>query len=303
MNYDAIIIGGGGGGYPGAFRLSDSGLSVALIDDKGELGGNCLYSGCIPSKTVREIAQTVMRVRRILGAEVKADFAKIQDHKDWVQETRFSQHREELKEHPNVTFIKGKARLLSPHEVEVNGETLRADYVVIATGSEAIRPKFPGSEHAITSDELYGYKTNLRRIEGKVVIIGGGYIALETASVLQALGYDVELLVRGDSVMRNLSQEIADVLLPLLNLKINFNSPVLEIKKVKEGEYQVVYSRKDGSKGVLDAGLVVLATGRRPVVPEGTDAVGLKRTVKGGIEVDEAMRTNLPQRLRGERRD
>ncbi|MFP3259879.1 MAG: dihydrolipoyl dehydrogenase [Sulfolobus sp.] len=294
MKFDVIIIGAGGGGYPGAFRLARSGYKVALIDPKGELGGNCLFSGCIPSKTVREIAQMVWRVKRILKTDIKTDFSLIQDYKDKVQETRFLQHREELKENPNVTFFKAKAKIKDNQRVILDGNEIEGKYMVIATGSEPIRPNFPGSQYCITSDDLFGYKTPLRKLPEKIIIVGGGYIALETASILLTLGYDVTVLVRGDKVLKGFEPEIVSTLLPLLNLKIMYNSPLLEVKKVKEDEYEVIYASKDGSKKSLNAGLVMLATGRKPVLPEGVENIGLSIDVKGHIVVDEAMRTNIP---------
>jgi len=151
METDVIIIGAGGGGYPGAFRLARSGYRVVIIDPKGELGGNCLFSGCIPSKTIREIAQIVWRNNRILKANLKPDFSLIQDHKDRVQEIRYMQHREELKEfRDNIELIRGKAKLIDNKTVEAETENgmieVKGRYLVISPGSELVKPKFPGSD-------------------------------------------------------------------------------------------------------------------------------------------------------------
>ena len=299
MEADVIVIGAGGGGYPGAFRLAKSGYKVVMVDPKGELGGNCLFSGCIPSKTVREIAQMVWRANRILKLNITPDFSAIQDHKDHVQETRFKQHREELKEYgENIEFIKGVAKMIDNRTVEIETEEgkkieVKGRYVIVATGSEPVKPKIPGSEFAITSDDLYGYKTSLRKLPNDITIVGGGYIALETASILKSLGYNVTVLVRSDRVLKGFESEIVKTLLPLLDLNIMYNCPVLEVKKKGENEYEVFYSDGKGQKRSLTTGLVMFATGRKPVLPEGAGGI-LALDSKGHIIVDDAMRTNLP---------
>lgn len=166
--------------------------------------------------------------------------------------------------------------------------------MIIATGSEPFKPSFPGSEYCITSDDLYNYKTPLRKLPQDMVIIGGGYIAIEVASVFNILGVKTHLLVRGDRVLRGFEDEIVNILLPILKLDITYNAPVLEVKKIKEDEFEVIYSGKDGAKKSMRTNLVLLATGRKPVLPEGVYNIGLAIDKKGYIVVDEAMRTNLP---------
>ena len=296
MQADVVVLGAGGGGYPGAYRLARSGYTVVMADPKGELGGNCLYSGCVPSKTVRELAQTYWRAKKLLNLEGKVDFSLLQDHKDRVQEIRFRQHREELKEFPSLNFVKGVGEIMDRETIIIHSdeEDLEVKYrhLIIATGSEPVKPNVPGAEYGITSDELFGYRTNLRKLPGRIAIVGGGYIAVETASVLSALGYEVTILVRGERALRNVSQELANTLLSVLNLNISYNSPVLEVRKVKEDEYKVVYS-KAGTQKELDVGLVLFATGRKPVLPKGVERLGVRVDSKGYIEVDEAMRTSV----------
>ena len=299
MKFDVVVIGAGGGGYPGAFRLAKSGFNVLMADPKGELGGNCLYSGCVPSKTVREIAETVWRAKKMIKHEIPIDFEAIQNHKDYVQETRFKQHRRELAEYNTLTFYKGVVKIKDPSRVIVKtdeGKEIEAEtkYIIVASGSEPFRPNFPGSEYCITSDDLFSYKTPLRKLPQDMVIIGGGYIAIEVASVFGILGVKTHLLVRGDRVLRGLDDEIVNTLLPILKLDIRYNSPVLEVKKVKEDEYEVIYSGKDGSKKSITTNMVLLATGRKPVLPEGIENIGVALDKTKHIVVDEAMRTNLP---------
>lgn len=299
MKFDVVVIGAGGGGYPGAFRLAKSGYSVLMVDPKGELGGNCLYSGCIPSKTVREIGETVWRAKKMIKHEIPVDFTAIQDHKDYVQETRFKQHKRELAEYNTITFYKGTAKIKDLTHVIVkteDGKEIEAEtkYIIIATGSEPFRPSFPGSEFCITSDDLFSYKTPLRKLPQDMVIIGGGYIAVEVASVFGILGVKTHMLVRGDRILRGFEDEIVNTILPLLKLDIKYNSPVVEVKKIKEDEYEVFYAGKDGSKKSIVTNMVMLATGRKPVLPEGVENIGISLDKSKHIAIDDAMRTNLP---------
>ncbi|MDT7902331.1 MAG: NAD-binding protein, partial [Acidianus sp.] len=109
------------------------------------------------------------------------------------------------------------------------------------------KPKFLGSEYCITSDDLYKYKTSIRKLPKEMVIIGGGYIALETASIMNALGTKVHILVRSDRVLRGLDSRLVSSLLSMLdkNIDIRFNSPVIEVQKIGDkDEYKVIYSEK-----------------------------------------------------------
>ena len=231
--------------------------------------------------------------------DIPIDFEAIQNHKDYVQETRFKQHRRELAEYNTLTFYKGVVKIKDPTHVVVKtneGKEIEEEtkYIIVASGSEPFRPNFPGSEYCITSDDLFSYKTPLRKLPQDMVIIGGDYIAVEVASVFGILGVKTHLLVRGDRVLRGLDDEIVNILLPILKLDIRYNSQVLEVKKAKEDEYEVIYSSKDGSKKSITTNTVLLATGRKPVLPEGIENIGIALDKSKHIVVDEAMRTNLP---------
>ncbi|BDC18452.1 dihydrolipoyl dehydrogenase [Acidianus sp. HS-5] len=291
MIVDVLIAGAGGAGYPAAFRLNKAGLKVAMADPKGELGGNCLYQGCVPSKTMRELAHLYLRARKLLGFNEVVSFEKVQDHKDFVQETRFKQHKQELSE-TSVDFYKGEVEIIDNHHAIIKGEKdaqIEYKYLILASGSGPFVPRFPGSEYCITSDDLYKYKTSIRKLPKEMVIIGGGYIALETASIMNVLGTKVHVLVRSDRVLRGLDTRLVSSLLSMLdkNIDIKFNSPVIEVQKVGENEYKVIYSEKSEKKEIT-ADLVMLATGRKPVYPKGIEKLGLA-IGRSGVMVDETI--------------
>ncbi len=305
-NYDAIVIGGGGGGYHGAFELSKGGYRVLLIDDKGNLGGNCLYEGCIPSKSVSIAIYLMEKLRNILNSVGNTDINKVKilwenviDHKDNVQYIRYLQHIREIKEHENVDFVKGVARVVDNHRVVVEAidgswrREVEGKYLLVATGSTAIRIPVPGAELAIGSEELFGYKTKYRKVPDNVVVIGGGYIGVEVASALSSLGVKVTIVEMLPRILSGWDQDIVSQIEEKLRSKeveILTNSRVVGIKE-EAGQKVVEYERKDGSKGSVAGSEVIMAVGRKPYV-EGLDTLGI--VDKGHVEVDSSMRTKVP---------
>ncbi|MCG2867078.1 MAG: dihydrolipoyl dehydrogenase [Vulcanisaeta sp.] len=305
-NYDAIVIGGGGGGYHGAFELSKGGYKVLLVDDKGNLGGNCLYEGCIPSKSVSIAIYLMEKLRNILNSVGNTDINKVKilwenaiDHKDNVQYIRYLQHIREIKEHENVDFVKGVARVVDNHRVVVEAidgswrREVEGKYLLVATGSTAIRIPVPGAELAIGSEELFGYKTKYRKVPDNVVVIGGGYIGVEVASALSSLGVKVTIVEMLPRILSGWDQDIVSQIEERLRSKgveILTNSRVVGIKE-EAGQKVVEYERKDGSRGYVTGSEVIMAVGRKPYV-EGLDVLGI--VDKGRVEVDSSMRTKAP---------
>lgn len=206
---DVAILGAGGAGYPAAFRLAAAGRSVMMVDPYGNLGGNCLAEGCVPSKAVREAAvkrrdAAKYPVFGLRGPVPEADWPKILAHKDRVQNIRYRQHTEEIEE-SSVRFHKGRGTILDPHTVEVMteaGEVFRyqADYLILGTGAAPSLLPIEGAEHAITSHHLFRLGADLP-LPRRLVIIGGGYIGLECASMLQIFGSEVTVLEALPEVM------------------------------------------------------------------------------------------------------
>ncbi|AAK41778.1 dihydrolipoyl dehydrogenase [Saccharolobus solfataricus] len=299
MKYDVVVIGAGGAGYHGAFRLAKAKYNVLMADPKGELGGNCLYSGCVPSKTVREVIQTAWRLTNIANVKIPLDFSTVQDRKDYVQELRFKQHKRNMSQYETLTFYKGYVKIKDPTHVIVKtdeGKEIEAEtrYMIIASGAETAKLRLPGVEYCLTSDDIFGYKTSFRKLPQDMVIIGAGYIGLEIASIFRLMGVQTHIIEMLDRALITLEdQDIVNTLLSILKLNIKFNSPVTEVKKIKDDEYEVIYSTKDGSKKSIFTNSVVLAAGRRPVIPEGAREIGLSIS-KTGIVVDETMKTNIP---------
>lgn len=192
---DVVVLGAGGGGYPAAFLLARAGLRVVMADPIGNLGGNCLAEGCIPSKAVREASLVRSRAEKygvfgLCGPVPETNWPGILSHKDRVQHLRYRQHHETINT-SSVLFHAGIGRLLDDGlvEVETAHETLRYTFrhLIVATGSRPRPSSLPGAELAITSSDLLRLGADLP-FPRKLVILGGGYIGVEVASMLNNLG-------------------------------------------------------------------------------------------------------------------
>lgn len=296
MKVDVLIIGAGGGAYPAAFRLAGYGKTVLMADPKGVLGGNCLYLGCIPSKTVRELIEINERSGRLLGSKNHADFKLIQQHKDDVQQIRFDQHNLEMSEFQTLKFMKGKVSFTGKNSAKVSTESemidVEFDYAIIATGTVVSRISFPGSDLCITSDDIFSFGSEIREIPKKMVIVGGGYIALEVADMFHSLGTEVHLFVRTETVLRNVDRDLVNIAYPLITpYRVHMNTTIRDITG-KRGNLKINYN-ENGDDLNMEADEVLLAVGRKGVVPEGLDLTGVKYSTRGIIEVNDTLQTNV----------
>jgi len=291
--YDVITIGAGGAAYPAAFRLKRSGFSVLMIDKKGVMSGNCLAEGCVPSKAVIETVHSLAKMRHF--GDFSIDYGKIVDHKDSVQNIRYEQHDQELKE-ADLKIVKGTARIIDDNTVEVSSDSGTSRYrsssaIIIASGSETFVPKIPGAELAWTSADLYSLKPKVRKLPKSIAIIGGGYIGMETASFMSILGVKVTVIEMLDRVLSTMDEAMVDKLLPLLpKMDIRTSSPVQSIER--NGSMYRVNFGSDGKKESIDVEAVLMAVGRVPVFPEGIDDLGIDHD-RHGIKVNMAMQTNI----------
>ncbi len=300
---DVVMAGAGGGAYPAAFRLARAGMTVVMADPKGVMSGNCLAEGCVPSKTVREIAHHRLRQERFgkfgLPGNFGVDYSRIVAHKDMVQRERYDQHALEIATQPKIRLVKGRARFIDAHTVAVEGDRgedrYRARFVLVASGSDIWVPPFPGADRALTSRDLFALSPTLAALPDSMGIIGGGYIGLETAAMFRALGVDVTLFEQGPRVLSGMDEEMVDALASLLDpsIRILTEVHVQEIRKGPGGEEILYRTGETGEIRRSSFSRVMVAAGRRPVIPEGLAAVGVEVS-KRGIVVDPGMRTSLP---------
>ncbi|VVM07602.1 dihydrolipoyl dehydrogenase [Methylacidimicrobium tartarophylax] len=295
---DTMVLGAGGGGYPAAFRLAGAGRSVVMADPIGNLGGDCLAEGCVPSKTVREasLARTWPEKYPLFGlrgTKPEIDWRRVLAHKDRVQNLRYAQHRAQI-EASTLVFLKGQARILDDQKVEVttdHGDLLRyhAKQIIVATGSRPHILPIPGAELAVTSHHFFRLGADLP-FPRRLVAIGGGYIGLETASMLQNLGAEATVLEATGQILPGVDPEIARFLHEALarRLRILVDAKVTAIERGAAGDLLVRYERA-GEATSIAADCVLMATGREPVVPEGMSNLGFATGEK--IAVDDRLRT------------
>lgn len=295
-DFDLFVIGAGSGGVRAARFAAGYGARVAVAESR-YLGGTCVNVGCVPKKLL------------VYGAHFAEDFEQAQGFGWSLGEAGFdwptliaNKNREierlngvyrNLLVNSGVTLLEGHARLLDEHSVELDGQRYSAKHILIATGGWPFIPEFPGSEHAITSNEAFF----LKQLPKRVLVVGGGYIAVEFASIFHGLGAETSLLYRRELFLRGFDGAVRQHLreeLTKRGVDLQFNSDIERIDKQADGSLQATL--QDGR--VMHADCIFYATGRRPML----DNLGLENTSvelddDGSIRVDEHYRTTSPSIL------
>ncbi|MCK5736203.1 MAG: dihydrolipoyl dehydrogenase [Spirochaetaceae bacterium] len=289
--YDLIIVGGGPGGYNAAERAGHAGLKT-LVVEKETLGGVCLNRGCIPTKTLLAAAKHYHIAKDstdfgVNTAEVSMDWSKAYKRKEKTVRALVSGVKSKLKKN-HVTVIEGKARFADRSTIEVNGESYTAAKIIIATGSKPFIPPIPGADSpaVLTSREIL----DIDHIPESLVVIGGGVIGLEFASLFSTLGTKVSIIEMLPEIVPSLDSDVAALLRQRLEKEVTFK---LGARVEKIDGNTVSFTDSEGS-GFINGEVILMSVGRRPV----TDGIGLENIGldinRGAIVVDEQMRTNLP---------
>ena len=292
--YDYIVIGGGSGGIASANRAAMHGAKVILFEGK-EVGGTCVNVGCVPKKVMwygAQVAETLHRYAGEYGFDVtinKFDFATLKANRQAYID-RIHGSYERGFDSNGVERVYEYARFVDPHTVEVAGERYTAPHILIATGGHALYPNIPGSEYGITSDGFF----ELDEVPKRTAVIGAGYIAVEVAGVLNALGSDTHLFVRKDRPLRTFDKDIVDVLVdemaksgPTLHTHANAT------EVVKNADDSLTISFDNGETITVDC--LICAIGRAANTSGfGLEKTGVKLTEKGTIYSDEFENTSVP---------
>jgi glutathione reductase (NADPH) len=277
--YDLLVIGGGSGGLAHAQRAAEYGAKAAVIE-YGPLGGTCVNVGCVPKKVMWYAAHHAHGLHHAANygfdIDVKGhDWAGLKERRDAYIE-RLNGIYENNLDKRGVTYIKGRARFVDATTVHVDGRPVEADRVVIATGGRPSVPDIPGAELGITSDDFFQLEERPQR----VLIAGSGYIAVELAGVFSALGSNVQLVVRKDSVLREFDSMLATRLMDCMDRdEIDLVTRVVPKSLDKTDDGLVLHAVDGRTFGPADC--LVWAIGRSP----NTEALDAE---KAGVEVDES---------------
>jgi glutathione reductase (NADPH) len=292
MTHDLIVIGAGSGGVAGARRAAAHGAKVAIIE-ADRVGGTCVIRGCVPKKLMMYAAGFSHLLEEAEGfgwtqVQGRFEMARWADAKK-REIARLERIYDDTLVNSGVELVRGWARVRSRCEVEVGGRVLRAPRLLVATGSAPAADAIPGLEAAMTSNDVL----DLREVPESLLVVGGGYIACEFASILAGLGANVTLAFRDRYPLRGFDDELRGRLALALGergLTIACGVPLERLEREAEGFALV---RSDGS--VLRAKAALNATGRRPnTAGLGLEAAGVALGALGAVMVDADSRSSCP---------
>lgn len=292
-HYDYIAIGGGSGGIASINRAAMYGKKCAIIE-ANHLGGTCVNLGCVPKKVMwygAQVAEAMHKYAPDYGFDIDVkgfDFKKlVESRQKYIGNIHRSYDNNLAKN--NVEVIQGFAKFVDTKTVEVNGEHITADHILIATGGRPVFPDIKGAEYGIDSDGFFA----LEQLPERVAIVGAGYVAVEIAGVLRSLGSEVDLYVRQHSPLRSFDHSIVNVLLEEMDnegIKLYTHSSLKEV--VKNEDASLTINLEDGRSNTVDC--LIWAVGRRPNTDNiNLEVTGVETNSIGKIKVDKYQNTNV----------
>jgi glutathione reductase (NADPH) len=291
FDYDLVTLGAGSGGVR-ATRLAGGFGARAAIVEKSRVGGTCVMRGCVPKKLLVYAADAAGDIADAEAygwtvATPRFDWPTLIRNKN-VELDRLEGVYESVLRNNRVELIRGTARLADARTVEVDGRTLTADKILIATGGWPSLPDIPGMAHVITSNEAL----DLPELPRRMVIVGGGYIAVEFAGVFNALGVEVSQIIRAGTVLRGFDDDVREVLAEEMEkhgIRILRDTIVRAIDRTADG-FQVCLAGDEA----IETDLVMYATGRAPNTGGlGLEEAGVRLDNRGAIVVDAGHRTSV----------
>jgi len=299
--YDVIVIGSGPGGYVCAIRCAQLGLKTACVEGRETLGGTCLNIGCIPSKALLHASHMLHEAEHnfakmgLKGKSPSVDWPQMQAYKDDVigQNTKGIEF---LFKKNKIDWLKGWGSIPAAGKVKVGDEVHEAKTIIVASGSE------PSSLPGVEIDQKVVVDSegalSLAKVPKKMVVIGAGVIGLELGSVYARLGSEVQVIEFLDHITPGMDAEVSKVFQRTLKkqgIGFTLGAAVQSVAATKTKAKVTYKLRKDDSEVVVDADVVLVATGRRPYTDGlGLEALGVKMSDRGQIEVDGQYATNVP---------
>lgn len=294
FDFDLFVIGAGSGGVRASRVAASHGARVAVAEEY-RVGGTCVIRGCVPKKLLvygAHFAEDLKDARKF-GWDVpdcRFDWDVLRDNVLAEVDRLEGLYGQTLDNH-RVTVLRTRATVVGPQKIRLaDGKELTADRILIATGGRPLVPDFPGSEHAITSNEVF----HLDTLPKRVVIAGGGYIANEFAGIFNEFGSKVTIVNRGDTILRGYDEQIRDRLLQISmtkGIEFKFNAPFKSIEKQDDGSLIV---HLDNSEPI-EADAVLFAAGRVPNTSGlGLEEAGVELDAQGAVKVDETNQSSVP---------
>jgi glutathione reductase (NADPH) len=293
-DYDLFVIGAGSGGVRASRIAAGEYRARVAIAEERYLGGTCVNVGCIPKKLLVYASEFGEAFEDAAGfgwerARPQFDWARLIANKNREIE-RLNGVYERLLTGAGVEIIRGRAELVDPHTVVIEGKRVSAEYILAATGSWPTKPALPGAELAITSNEAF----YLDQLPQRVVIVGGGYIAVEFGGIFQGLGAEVTLIHRGERLLRGFDEDLRTALAEELRKRgfaLHLDCVIERILKIEQG----LCVCPSVGPATIEADLVLFATGRHPNSRGlGLMQAGVELDVSGAVIVDAYSRTSVP---------
>ena len=301
--FQAVVIGGGPGGYVCAIRLAQLGLKTACIESRGTLGGTCLNVGCIPSKSLLNLSEEFHKVKNLSSkgievGDVKLDLQKMMKNKDKAV-TVLTKGVEFLLKKNKVSYFKGTGSFNSKNEILIKDEKgseniIQSEKTIIATGSVPV--SLPGIE---IDEKIIVSSTGalkLEKVPSKMVVVGGGYIGLEMGSVWSRLGAEVHVVEFLDHITPGMDKEISNEFMKILKkqgMQFHMQNKVESINKSNSGA-TVITTDKDGNKNEFDCEVVLISVGRKPNTQGlNLESVGVELDERKRVKVDHTYKTNV----------
>ncbi|MDP1579727.1 MAG: mercury(II) reductase [Candidatus Didemnitutus sp.] len=296
-----LIVGGGGAAFAAALKASGLGARATIINDGLPMGGTCVNVGCVPSKTLLRAAETLHRAQSpapfagIATTGRLTDFAAVvRQKRELVEALRQAKYADVIGDDPRIQFVRGRGRLIDARTVEVNGERLRGDAVLLCTGARPAAPDIPGLADVpfLTNESAF----ELTELPESLLVLGGRYIALECAQLFSRLGTRVTVLQRSARILPTESPALTDELTAHLKAEgLGVVTGVAVNRVSKDGTDVVVEAVVNGQREVIRASRVLVATGRTPNADGlGLDQVGVQVDASGFIQADAHLQTAVP---------
>jgi len=298
FDYDLFVIGAGSGGVRASRIASQLGAKVAVAEDL-YLGGTCVNVGCVPKKlfVYGSHFQEEFEAARGYGwsfDNVQFNWQTLRDNK--TQEIgRLNTVYDTILTKAGVEVLKGRATISGKNTLRINGATVTARYILIATGSWPAKPRYPGAEHTLDSNAFF----YLEALPKKVIIEGGGYIAVEFAGILNSLGCETELVYRGPLFLRHFDGEVREFIRDQMlkkGIKLSFNTQIQGIEKDSDGGLHVTSETRLGETtrtSVQTVNAVITAIGRKPKTADlGLETLDIQQAKDGAVLVNDHFETS-----------